>query len=70
MGIPVTPAVLAGVPVLVGLAVDYAVQLVARYDEARRLGADREAAIEEAMLAQRAGDVHAPRWRRSPVSER
>jgi predicted RND superfamily exporter protein len=50
LGIPVTPAVLAGVPVLVGLAVDYAVQLVARYDEARRLGADREAAIEEAML--------------------
>ncbi len=49
MGIPVTPAVLAGVPVLVGLAVDYAVQLVARYDEARRLGADREAAIREAM---------------------
>jgi predicted RND superfamily exporter protein len=50
LGIPVTPAVLAGVPVLVGLAVDYAVQLVARYDEARRLGADRAAAIEEAML--------------------
>ena len=50
LGIPVTPAVLAGVPVLVGLAVDYAVQLVARYDEGRRRGADREAAIEEAML--------------------
>ncbi len=50
LGIPVTPAVLAGVPVLVGLAVDYAVQLVARYDEQRRLGADRSAAIEEAML--------------------
>ncbi len=50
VGIPVTPAVLAGVPVLVGLAVDYAVQLVARYDEARRLGSDREAAIQEAML--------------------
>ncbi len=50
LGIPVTPAVLAGVPVLVGLAVDYAVQLVARYDEARRLGAERTAAIEEAML--------------------
>jgi predicted RND superfamily exporter protein len=50
IGIPVTPAVLAGVPVLVGLAVDYAVQLVARYDEARRLGAGRESAIEEAML--------------------
>ncbi|MDQ6856242.1 MAG: MMPL family transporter, partial [Candidatus Dormibacteraeota bacterium] len=50
LGIPVTPAVLAGVPVLVGLAVDYAVQLVARYDESRQGGADREAAIEEAML--------------------
>ncbi|MDQ6846911.1 MAG: MMPL family transporter, partial [Candidatus Dormibacteraeota bacterium] len=50
LGIPVTPAVLAGVPVLVGLAVDYAVQLVARYDEGRRRGATREAAIEEAML--------------------
>ncbi len=49
-GIPVTPAILAGVPVLVGLAVDYAVQLVSRYDEARRRGASREAAIEEAML--------------------
>ncbi|TMF15950.1 MAG: hypothetical protein E6I33_05275, partial [Chloroflexi bacterium] len=32
-GTPITPAVLAGVPVLVGLAVDYAVQLVARYNE-------------------------------------
>ena len=50
VGIPVTPAVLAGVPVLVGLAVDYAVQLVARYDEARTRGDDREAALQEAML--------------------
>ncbi|PZR82654.1 MAG: hypothetical protein DLM65_03415, partial [Candidatus Aeolococcus gillhamiae] len=50
LGIPITPAVLAGVPVLVGLAVDYAVQLVARYDEARGLGAARDGAIEEAML--------------------
>ncbi|MBJ7609003.1 MAG: MMPL family transporter, partial [Candidatus Dormibacteraeota bacterium] len=48
-GIPVTPAVLAGIPVLVGLAVDYAVQLVARYDEARGRGAEREAALAEAM---------------------
>jgi predicted RND superfamily exporter protein len=49
IGIPVTPAVLAGIPVLVGLAVDYAVQLVARYDEARARGEPRAAAIEEAM---------------------
>ncbi|HEX4579657.1 MAG TPA: MMPL family transporter [Candidatus Dormibacteraeota bacterium] len=48
-GIPVTPAVLAGIPVLVGLAVDYAVQLVARYDEERGRGADREAALAEAL---------------------
>ncbi|MGH7723459.1 MAG: MMPL family transporter, partial [Candidatus Dormibacteria bacterium] len=50
LGIAVTPAVLAGIPVLVGLAVDYAVQVVARYDEARGRGDDRQAAILEAAL--------------------
>jgi predicted RND superfamily exporter protein len=34
-GTPITPAVLASVPVLLGLGVDYAVQLVARYSEER-----------------------------------
>jgi predicted RND superfamily exporter protein len=48
-GIPITPAVLAGIPVLVGLAVDYAVQLVARYDEERLRGADRHDALAEAL---------------------
>jgi hypothetical protein len=49
VGIAVTPAVLAGIPVLVGLGVDYAVQLVARYDESRRRGAGTEEALAEAM---------------------
>jgi predicted RND superfamily exporter protein len=44
-GTPITPAVLAGVPVLVGLAVDYAVQFVARYNEERAGGADKESAL-------------------------
>jgi predicted RND superfamily exporter protein len=49
VGIAVTPAVLAGIPILVGLSVDYAVQLVARYDEERGRGAGREQALEETM---------------------
>lgn len=44
-GTPITPAVLAGVPVLVGLAVDYAVQLVARYNEERASGVPPEEAL-------------------------
>ena len=48
-GIPITPAVLAGIPVLVGLSVDYAVQLVARYDEERARGRDRQQALSEAL---------------------
>ena len=44
-GSPITPAVLAGVPVLLGLGVDYAVQLVARYSEERRRGADELTAL-------------------------
>lgn len=48
-GTPITPAVLAGIPVLIGLGVDYAVQLVSRYDEERGRGADREEALAEAI---------------------
>jgi predicted RND superfamily exporter protein len=48
-GTPITPAVLAGVPVLVGLAVDYAVQFVARYNEERAGGADKESALRTVM---------------------
>jgi predicted RND superfamily exporter protein len=44
-GTPITPAVLAGVPVLLGLGVDYAVQLVARYAEERAGGAEPAAAV-------------------------
>lgn len=44
-GTPITPAVLAGVPVLVGLAVDYAVQFVARFDQERARATDSEAAL-------------------------
>jgi predicted RND superfamily exporter protein/DNA replication protein DnaC len=44
-GTPITPAVLAGVPVLIGLGVDYAVQLVARFSEERSAGADAEEAV-------------------------
>ena len=44
-GTPLTPAVIAGVPVLVGLGVDYAVQLVARFGEERGGGLGVEAAL-------------------------
>jgi predicted RND superfamily exporter protein len=44
-GTPLTPAVLAGVPVLVGLGVDYAVQLLSRFAEERRRGLDLEEAL-------------------------
>ena len=44
-GTPITPAVLAGVPVLVGLAVDYSVQFVARFDQERARTDDTEAAL-------------------------
>jgi predicted RND superfamily exporter protein len=46
-GTPLTPAVLAGVPVLVGLGVDYAVQLVSRFAEER----DRGLALDGALRA-------------------
>jgi predicted RND superfamily exporter protein len=45
LGVSVSPAVLAGVPVLVGLGVDYAVQLVARFSEERGRGLGLEAAL-------------------------
>lgn len=45
IGVPITPAVLAGVPVLAGLGVDYAVQLLARFSEERRRGVGLEAAL-------------------------
>lgn len=44
-GTPITPAVLAGVPVLVGLAVDYSVQFVARFDQERARTDDTELAL-------------------------
>ncbi|MBV8445420.1 MAG: MMPL family transporter, partial [Candidatus Dormibacteraeota bacterium] len=44
-GIAITPAVLAGIPVLLGLGVDYAVQLVARYHEQRTRGERDEDAL-------------------------
>ncbi|TMB90977.1 MAG: hypothetical protein E6J45_07545, partial [Chloroflexi bacterium] len=48
-GTPITPAVLAGVPVLIGLGVDYAVQLVARYSEERGRGATVEVALQRVL---------------------
>ena len=48
-GTPITPAVLAGVPVLLGLGVDYAVQLVARFAEERRAGSDAVEAVTTAL---------------------
>lgn len=44
-GTALTPAVLAGIPVLVGLGVDYAVQLLARFHEERSGGLGVEAAL-------------------------
>ncbi|MFN2583033.1 MAG: MMPL family transporter [Candidatus Dormibacteria bacterium] len=44
-GTPITPAVLAGVPVLVGLGVDYAVQLIARFYEERRASTPSDEAV-------------------------
>ncbi len=48
-GTPITPAVLAGVPVLVGLGVDYAVQLVARFSEERSHSVDVEEALRRVL---------------------
>jgi predicted RND superfamily exporter protein len=49
LGVSVTPAVLAGVPVLVGLGVDYAVQMVARFAEERRNGLGIEASLRQVL---------------------
>lgn len=48
-GVAITPAVLAGVPVLVGLGVDYGVQLVARFAEERGRGMGVEAALRRVL---------------------
>src|ERR1700730_215128 len=48
-GTPITPAVLAGVPVLIGLGVDYAVQLVARYSEERGRGVSIDESLRAAI---------------------
>jgi predicted RND superfamily exporter protein len=48
-GTPITPAVLAGVPILLGLGVDYAVQLVARFAEERARGTEVEGAVRAAV---------------------
>ena len=48
-GTPITPAVLAGVPVLIGLGVDYSVQLIARFVEERRAGAPAEVALRSVL---------------------
>lgn len=48
-GTPITPAVLAAVPVLVGLGVDYSVQLVARFADERRAGVDADEALRLAV---------------------
>ncbi|HYL70202.1 MAG TPA: MMPL family transporter, partial [Candidatus Dormibacteraeota bacterium] len=53
-GTSITPAVLAGVPVLVGLGVDYAVQLVARFAEERGRGVDSAESV-RSVLANTAG---------------
>lgn len=50
-GTPITPAVLAGVPVLVGLAVDYAVQFVARFDQERARTDDTEPALRTVLMS-------------------
>ncbi len=50
-GTPLTPAVLAGVPVLVGLGVDYAVQLLSRFTEERGRGLDLEAALRATLTS-------------------
>ena len=51
-GLSLTMASIAALPVLIGLAVDYAIQLQARFDESRAQG---EAPVGAARLAARAG---------------
>ena len=50
-GTPLTPAVLAGVPVLVGLGVDYAVQLVSRFAEERDRGLELDGALRATLAS-------------------
>jgi uncharacterized protein len=49
-GVELTMASIAALPVLIGLAVDYSIQLQARFDERRRDGADPTAAARAAAV--------------------
>ncbi len=51
LGGTLTMAVIAGLPILIGLAVDYAIQLHARFTEARRSGSSPPRAAAEAAAA-------------------
>jgi uncharacterized protein len=51
LGGSLTMAVIAGLPILIGLAVDYAIQLHARFTEARRSGSSPPRAAAEAAAA-------------------
>ena len=51
LGGTLTMAVIAGLPILIGLAVDYAIQLQARFVEARRSGSSPARAAAEAAAA-------------------
>ena len=51
LGGTLTMAVIAGLPILIGLAVDYAIQLQARFTEARRSGSSPTRAAGEAAAA-------------------
>ncbi len=61
VGASLTMASIAVLPVLVGLAVDYAIQFQARVEEERELaGAQRETAVEGEVLVRRAAALGAP----------
>ena len=47
------------VPILIGLAIDYGVHLISRYEEELRRGKSEEAALTKAMVLHRAGHFHA-----------
>ena len=48
-GVVVTPAVLAAIPVVLGVGVQYGALLVARFAEARAVGADNEPALQTVL---------------------
>jgi uncharacterized protein len=61
VGASLTMASIAVLPVLVGLAVDYAIQFQARVEEERELaGTQRDAAVEGEVLVRRAAALGAP----------